>query len=287
METIERKASFFVLAGLHEMRYRSLYIPEEIIRLDDIVLTTPLLHSSFPHGSMSIWALLLSIISYCFAINASYGCFYVTADVPDDTIIGIINEGTLGFGLFTYSDPLNAYYDDWSYSCITYSYDAAEYFFDAAWQTARAFGVMGNIAIGVPMIAAILLSCMTLSKGLLKLFTCMLFFGSLCELLTFVVFASEICSNYNCKFSIGAGLAIGGCISAFVTGVIFAKIPPVDDEEFFPGEMTGGGGQPAGTVTVQETIEPDGTKKTVKTTVNADGSQTVEETIERPQAQTY
>jgi hypothetical protein len=236
---------------------------------------------------MSVWALLFSIISYCFAINASYGCFYVTASVPDDTIIGIINEGTLGFGLFSYSDPLNAYYD-LTYSCITYSYDVAEYFFDAAFQAARAFGVMGNIAIGVPMIAAILLSCMTLSKGILKIFTIMLFFGSLCEILTFVIFASEMCSNYNCKFNVGAGLAIGGCLSAFVTGMFFAKIPPVDDEDFFPGEMTGGGGQPApGTVTVQETLEPDGTKKTVKTTVNADGSQTVEETIERPQAQAY
>eukprot|EP00545_Synedropsis_sp_CCMP1620_P005669 CAMPEP_0119012484 /NCGR_PEP_ID=MMETSP1176-20130426/6778_1 /TAXON_ID=265551 /ORGANISM="Synedropsis recta cf, Strain CCMP1620" /LENGTH=238 /DNA_ID=CAMNT_0006965451 /DNA_START=160 /DNA_END=876 /DNA_ORIENTATION=+ len=238
---------------------------------------------------MSIWALIFSIIAYCFAINASYGCFYVTAKLPDDTAIGIINEGTLGFGLFSYSNPLNSFSEDVGYSCIVYNYDIADYFFDAPFKTARAFGIMGNISIGIPMIAAILLSCMTLSKGLLKLFTYMLFFGSFCELMTFIVFASEICTNYQCQFSVGAGLAIGGSIAAFITGWIFLKIPGVNEDDIFPGAMTAGGvvSQPAGTVTVQETVEPDGTKKIVKTTVNADGSQTVEETIEKPQAQAY
>ena len=34
-------------------------------------------------------------------------------------------------------------------------------------------------------------------------------------------------------------------------------------------------------------VEPDGTKRTVKTTTNADGSRTVEDTLERPVALQY
>lgn len=249
-------------------------------------LTKPLIYSSFPHGSMSGWALLWTIIAYSFAFNASYGCFYVTAQIPDDTPLGIITGGSLGFGLLSYSDPLTDFRQDFSYQCFAWTPSAADYFFDASWKTARAFGVMGNLSTGIPMIAAILMSCMSLSKGILKIFTYVLFFGSLCELLTFIAFSSDVCTEYNCEFDVGAGLAIGGSIAAFIGGYIFSKLPDVDGENFMPGAMISGG-QPAGTVTVQETIEPDGTKKTVKTTVNVDGSQTVEETIQHPQAQAY
>lgn len=123
---------------------------------------------------------------------------------------------------------------------------------------------------------------MSLPRLVLRIMTYMMFFGSFCEALTFIAFASEICTEYNCIFELGAGLAVGGVVSSFIAGIFYHHCMPADDS--IPASATAGGmAKPPGTVTVTETVEPDGTMRTVKTTVNADGSQTVEETIQRPQ----
>ena len=244
---------------------------------------------------MSAWALLMALIAYSFTISASYGCFYVSVTIPDDTTLGYLDltfEGTMGFGLLSHSTDYqingNTYSSN-AYECTPWSYDAANYFFDAAWKTGRAFSIIANVCIGISMLAAFVMSCMSVSKNLIRVFTGLLFLGSLCELLTFVAFASSVCTDYNCKFDTGAGLAIGGSIAAFIAGILFSKIPlAARDDDFIPAGFSGGGGGEApGTVTVQETVEPDGTKKILKTTVNADGSKTVEETIEHPEAEVY
>jgi len=111
-----------------------------IARLDD---------SSFPHGGSTAWLPLFTIIAYALAINASYGCFFVTVRVPTDgscdEIPGLVPKSTIGFGLFSYESPFNSYvgsgssYSGSGYSCIAWG-TAANDIFDGVWQTARAFG---------------------------------------------------------------------------------------------------------------------------------------------------
>lgn len=206
-------------------------------------------------------------MAYAFAVSASYGCFYFRVEAEN----GLSQD----LGLLSFSNSVQFWYDG-TYECIAYSSSQS---FDSAFTAARAFGIMGNIFTGIPMIYAIVMACMSMPKIVNTVMTFMMFFGSLCEILTFVAFAADVCTNAaSCTFNVGAGLAIGGCIAAFCAGVCFSKVKPAAPEEnFVPGAA-----QPAGTVTVTETVEPDGTKKTIKTTVNADGSKTVEETIERP-----
>ena len=239
---------------------------------------------------MSAWALLFALVAFSLTVCASYGCFYVSVTIPDGTKIGGFTfEGSMGFGFVSHST--NGYqingitYSSGNYECTPWSSDAMDHLFDAAWTTARVFGVLAYVCIGISMLAAFVMSCMSFSKNLIRVFTGLLFLGSLCELLTFVAFASSVCTDYNCKFDTGAGLAIGGSIAAFIAGILFSKIPLADrDDDFIPAVISsGGGGEAPGTVTVQETVEPDGTKKIVKTTVNEDGSKTVVESIERPE----
>lgn len=202
-------------------------------------------------------------------------------------------QGTTGFGLLSYSKNVtSSSFDDKydiSYACQEWSYDAASHFFDSAFEAARAFGIIANIASGITLVAALLMSCMSFSRALIRTFTGLSVLACISELLTFLVFASSVCETFTCKFSFSAGMAIGGSISAFITAIFFHGMPADGGGSFFtPGTGTSiFGGEPPGTVTVQETVDPDGTRTIVKTTVNADGSKTVEETIERPQAVTY
>ncbi len=107
----------------------------------------------------------------------------------------------------------------------------------------------------------------------------------------FLINKSETCTvNTNCSFSLGGGLAIGAILSYVVASVLFfaAKDQGDDEDGEKRGEAlpqataTAAAGPAAGTVTVEKVEMPDGTVVTKTTTVNADGSHTVEETTETP-----
>jgi len=87
----------------------------------------------------------------------------------------------------------------------------------------------------------------------------------------------------------GGGLVIGAMLAYVAAGVLFCAAP--DDElgeDILPPQVTATStaipttNPEAGTVTIEKTELADGTVTTKKTTVNADGSQTVEETTETP-----
>ncbi|KAI2506927.1 hypothetical protein MHU86_7519 [Fragilaria crotonensis] len=242
---------------------------------------------SFPHGRVSAWALLFAIITVGFAINASWGCFYVVVMIPEDNPKYF--QGATGFGLLSYAhDISDVEVDDGpyelSYECSAWTYDSASYFFDSTWLAAMAFGMIANISSFIAMVGALLMSCVSFSRPTLLLFTALLVLACISELLTLLTFASNICSEFKCKFSYSAGFAIGGSISAFVTALLFYQTPSDQTGSFNSGYFAG---EPPGTVTVHETVDPDGTKTIVKATVNADGSKTIEETIEHPNAMVY
>lgn len=194
----------------------------------------------------------------------------------------------MGFGLLTYSmDQMNS--GTTKYECFPWTPTTSQYFFDAPWKTAVAFGIIGNIATGICLIAAAIMTSMTFGRTVIVGLAGLQFLAAISELLTLIAFASDICSTYDCQFAASAGLAIGASLVSMVAGIFFYKTPP--GQEFIPATTTiggsGGDAEAPGTVTVQETVNPDGTKKIVKTTVNEDGSKTVEETVEGPTAQTY
>jgi hypothetical protein len=116
-------------------------------------------------------------------------------------------------------------------------------------------------------------------------FVGLLILAGISELLTLVAFNSDICSSYNCTFATSAGFAIGSSLASFTAAKCFYKATTIR-QDFSPATPVFDVEAP-GTVTVQETVSPDGTKKTVKTTVNADGSKTVEETVVNHQVSAY
>lgn len=178
-------------------------------------------------------------------------------------------------------------YDSFQYYCVEYTAQEEIYLLDGKWKGARAMAVLANFCGGVTMIITICLSCVSIPKmflqstGLLSL--CAGFF----QCLTFIYFASDACNTFNCQFSSGAGVALGASILYLINACIIFRIPMYegsDEEVFTPANAapTNQDNAPPGSVQVTVTELPDGTKKTTRTVVNADGSRTVTETIEHP-----
>lgn len=84
----------------------------------------------------------------------------------------------------------------------------------------------------------------------------LLVLGSTSEMLTLIVFASNVCNQSSCQFSVGAGLAIGSSIFAFLAAIVMSKLRQSRQEDFFmPGHVAGvpiAGAR--GTVTVETTV---------------------------------
>jgi hypothetical protein len=246
---------------------------------------------SWPHGPMSIGAMILSIIALAFNVSAVAGCFYFqTKDISltplNPPLFINTGSGVSGIGLFTYEWPES----DWvygSYYCYYYSESMRSILFDSAFNAAYVFGILslGCMAWAVGLLNVI--ACVAFSPMALKGIGALCMGGSLFALLTLTAFASNFINEYNATFSWGAGFAIVSSIFSLVVGVVVCMLPPARQEEV---QEAAGVGVPApqafqpGTVTVTETTLPDGTVQKTKTTVNADGSQTVEETILQAQA---
>lgn len=229
--------------------------------------------STIPHGKFSILTLIISIAAYVCAVHTAYSCQFVTVPIGD---LGFYSsqEIKFGLGLWSYEDILG----DNSFSCIEWNDSADSDILDATWIAARWLALCANVCIGIAIISCIVMTCIPLPVAIIKC----LVFGLLClgfffESLVFIAFSSDVCSNINCQFSAGAGTAVAALILAMIAAAFAFKIPPCEPGNFTPGApfldegLVGG----PGTVKVQTTLEPDGTKKTVTTTVNADGSCTV------------
>lgn len=151
--------------------------------------------------------------------------------------------------------------------------------------------VIANICGGITMIICICLSCVSIPMGLLKFTSILTLCAGFFQCLVFIWFANDACDSYGCTFSHSAGLAIGASILYLLNACCIKRIGPYvsGDEQFTPGAAAAQApaqDPPPGAVQVTVTNLPDGTKKTVRTVVNADGSKTVTETIESPAPET-
>jgi hypothetical protein len=244
----------------------------------------------FPHGKGSICAMILAIITCAFSYSASGGCYYAQVGASLTTAGPVIAPGTTaGWGLYSFEDatPLDSLGSGVNYTCYAYTQEQIDEM-DAPFVSARLFAMFGNGFLAISMFLLMIASCMQFNQGALWAIMTMLMIGGTFYTLTFLFYASnKICGQYGCTFSIGSGLAIGAILFAFITAAMVFKLPS-NSSPFGVNEAPMGGAsgrqvqqqQPQafapGTQTITETVMPDGTKKITKTTVNADGSKTVE-----------
>lgn len=212
-------------------------------------------------------------------------------------------DSSLGFGLYTRQnkyrfDDIDAEWEDWgdNYACYEWTDSEQDLLFDSKWKAARVFGQIGSTIGVILMILTIVMACMSFSVIAVRVMAFASFVAGVCVFLTLLALASDICNEYDCEFSHGAGTSIGAGLAFMLTAIILAmtpaavKIAATDDVPMFSPTQQNMATivpnttpqPPAGTVTVTETTLPDGSKKTTRITHNADGSKTVQETIGRP-----
>lgn len=233
---------------------------------------------SYPHGQMSMIALVLSIVTWVLGINATWGCRYIQVDgyiVPPAFFNNPEVFGRRGVGLLSY-EALNSN-GDWY--CFAYTEDqiSETSWLDSSFKAARAMGIIANIALGVPMVLLLAIGCVRFNLLAIKGMGWLELLGSVTMMLTLVMLSSDLTKDpFNGTFYVGPGLAIASSIIGFLTALCILKIPKAEDplENQPPAQAF----QP-GTETTTETVMPDGSKKVVKTLVNPDGSQTVTETV--------
>mmetsp|Transcript_13702 Transcript_13702/g.25713 ORF Transcript_13702/g.25713 Transcript_13702/m.25713 type:complete len:283 (-) Transcript_13702:9-857(-) len=98
----------------------------------------------------------------------------------------------------------------------------------------------------------------------------------------FLMHTSDYCNTMGCSFNRGSGLVIGAMITYFVVMCIGCVTKDEEEEEYDakPSAAGGGGGQTQ--VTVEKTVQADGTTIMKTTTTHPDGTVSVEEKVESP-----
>jgi hypothetical protein len=263
--------------------------------------------SSLPHGKMSLLTILIGFIQCMMAGTVVNGCLFMIADVPlsllptnstndvDRNATFVDNNSSLlvptRFGISYYQVPqqndfqCRSYWTEhpiWSPVGIG---ETNEIFHDPYFQVARAFGMLSLTIFGIFILMLLALPCITFSPTAIKLLAFMSFLAGIFNFFTLLLFASELCDRFSCQFSIGSSMAIPVSVVAMMNAVLIYRLPfaaAADNDD------DNGCAVPTllvpGTTDVSETVLQDGSKKIVKTTVNLDGSITVEETLIQAEA---
>jgi hypothetical protein len=230
--------------------------------------------SDYPQGRICIWVAVSAVVTYAASVNVTSGCYYVKVDDVFPDYDGVY----VGYGGVEHLPPVdeNAYCESWTQT-------QKDLIWDGPWKTGFAFSILASIFAGVPMVVSFFFACFSFDLIWNKICACMMIMSSLFTWLSYIGFAAGMCENGNCTFSIGAGLALVSGLTALLTAWLFLRIPAYQEPIFGPSDVvTPGADLAPGTVQVTELVLPDGTKKTVRTTVHQDGSRTVEETVETP-----
>ncbi len=111
--------------------------------------------------------------------------------------------------------------------CKPYTATQVEYFFDPAFKAARAFAILANVCIGIPLLLLIMSSCLAYPPMILLSLAGLSFFGGISVIFTFLLFASIVGDDpYNGSFYYGGAMAILGCLSCLITGLLILQIQP-------------------------------------------------------------
>lgn len=172
------------------------------------------LTSACPYGSqITTWLIILAILAVVASNFATWMCDFV--DVP----------GVGAIGLFRGNDQAAGDYEDVfggssSSECVWWSSDTSD--LDAAWRSARVFGILAWVCFVVGMILILALSCARLGRPKLLLVAMVFLMGGAFQLLTLLLLASDtVCGGpTGCDVSAGAGLAIGAAAVGFVAACL-------------------------------------------------------------------
>ena len=163
--------------------------------------------------------------------------------------------------------------------------------------------VLGNISGLLSLVCAVgafAMSCAVCQTGCLQCLSLVFFVEGALSLLSFVSWSSNFCDMNDCTSVVVIGLTVGAAVAAFLAGgfcmatpphrVVVAVVVPEDTSATAPEAAvvfptveetlsTPLLSPPGSSRFVQET-RADGTTTTTQTTVNADGSMTIVETVE-------
>ena len=215
-------------------------------------------------------------------VGGNNGCSFGTVALTGDAVELDYALGSVGWGIWSREDPGNQ-----EYYCSAYTSTEETLLVDGKWRASRAMAVIANICGVVCMIICICLSCVSIPKMFLKVTSLLSFTAGFFQCLVFIWFSSDACRQYSCQFSRGAGLVVGAATIYMLNTCIIMRIPLYegrDDDIRFTAAtpVNQQANPPPGSTQVTVEVMSDGTKKTTRTVVNADGSRTVTETIEHP-----
>lgn len=220
------------------------------------------------NGKIGIAAVCLGVLGFVLTIPAAFGCSY-------------FKDGTAYFGLFTYEFDGVCFY--WS--------DESE--FHGSWSFARAMAAIATLCGAIALIFTLCLSCMSMPNPLLITTSVLYLLAALCLILTLVAFAGCDYYGFECKVAGGAILAIIAPMIYFGAALLVFKVPLYTSSNAADNaaQASDKGAEtatyaPGNEVTITVTELPDGSKKTVKTIVDENGNETIEETIEPPESDT-
>jgi hypothetical protein len=183
--------------------------------------------SGFPHGPMSLYAMILGIGSYLLATSSTFGCYLATAGfvLIDESPRQYVDTDVdrMAVGLFSFEDRIS----ESQFTCKMYSRSQLASF-DAALTVAQAFGIMANIMIGSCVLIFLFLSCSSLRRPVLKSVCVLLCLGGIFQALTLLIFASDaLCQS--CEVFFGSGIAMLCTVVTFINAIVTYRIPPVDE----------------------------------------------------------
>lgn len=236
--------------------------------------------SGFPHGRLSIATLVLGLLAFFLTFWAVNTCWFYKIDgslspYPPTYYVSTYYETGVGLRGYEYQDINGILY------CQPFDTDMVKNFLDGTMRVSRGLGTLAFSITGICAILILLTSCFEFSSSLLKGIGFCMCLSALLVLLTLVGFGSKITkSPYNGSFSVGPGMAIASSAICLYTGILVWKVQQANHQDVQTvNEMMLPETHQAGIVSADE---PAGTRKIFVSTVNPDGSITVEEITERP-----
>lgn len=234
---------------------------------------------------------ITAISAALFSVSSTFGCYYVQVDATYSSRDGNAarlfttdpetGEGMKSsIGLYMYED---AFKTEGKFNWVCYPYEQEKIdTFDDSFQTARAVGIVGVAVLGIAMIFLTMTCSVQYRLWFLRLSGILMIVGGAFQAATFIIYQSDLCSDFDCQLYLSGYIAIACAITAWATAILAFCLPP--SVEPFTHEYDGPARDPfePGTVTETETSMPDGTTKITRTTVNPDGSKTIEETVYDP-----
>jgi hypothetical protein len=222
---------------------------------------------------LGIAAFCVSIVGYILAWIASFSCWFFTIKAVS---YGYYDDYETSYGIGLWCASVGG---------TGYSYTYENLFISGATKFARAMSIMATILGFLAFVPTLCLSCMSMPNLILKSVAILWVISGLCIIL--MLTAMVDCKDYyddTCKIGPGAALAIVAPLFYLGVAAIVFKIPLYESDS---GATAGSKGPPGKNVTIEITSLPDGSKKTVKTTIDKNGIKTIEETIEEPREEQY